>query len=98
MFVLAFYRPTCLQRESHLVARILSFPFTSLQILHLTTCRLPFDPKQNFAHGSFVAQDSSNFLLASEVFFLIDETIGKLTVGVEKESSMFITTTSSSLF
>jgi hypothetical protein len=37
-------------------------------------------------------------LLASEVFFLIDETIGKLTVGVEKESSMFITTTSSSLF
>jgi hypothetical protein len=65
MFLLVFLQPTYLQNESHLVANILSFPSTSLQILHLTMCKLLFEPKQNFAHGSVIAQESLIFLKTS---------------------------------
>jgi hypothetical protein len=46
-FFLAFLLPACLQNESHLATNILSFPSTSLHILHLTMCRLPFEPSHH---------------------------------------------------
>jgi hypothetical protein len=67
---LTLLQPTCLQSESNLVTNILSFPSTSLQILHLTVCKLPFEPKQNSTQGSFVAQQSWNFLKTSFFFEL----------------------------
>jgi len=36
----------------------LSFPSTSLQALHLIICKSPFDPRHNFASGSFATQKS----------------------------------------
>ncbi len=64
-----FCQLACLQRESHLATRILPFLSTSLQILHLIVCKLPFDLKQDFAHGSFTTQHSLSFLFVSQLFF-----------------------------
>jgi hypothetical protein len=66
------FLPTCmLIKRIPLSNKILSFLSTSLQILHLIICRLPFNPKHNSAHGSFITQDSLNFLLESLFFFFL---------------------------
>jgi hypothetical protein len=46
-FLLAFLLPTCLHNKSHLATNTISFPSTSLHILHLTMCRLPFEPSHH---------------------------------------------------
>jgi hypothetical protein len=47
-----FLRLACLAKESYLTNNTLFFPSTSLQILHLIMCRLPYDLTHHFAQGS----------------------------------------------
>ncbi len=45
--------------QDHVFICNISFLSISLQSLHLITCELPFDFKDNHAYGNFVAQESS---------------------------------------
>jgi len=59
------FRTYMLIKKIHLITKKLSFPSTSLQILHWMIWKLPSNLKHNYTFGKVVIQQSWNFLVAS---------------------------------